>query len=138
MFIFALMIALILFFAGTAVPRLQNPLRTLAVVVLLAGLLLSAAVTIPAGHVGVLTLFGKSEPDVLQAGLHFINPLKVVHRINIRTSELFEHADVPSKEGLTVGLEVSLIYHLEPAQVSDLYRTVGENYVNVIAVPQLR
>ena len=37
MFIFALMIALFLFIAGTAVPRLQTPLRTLAVVVLLLG-----------------------------------------------------------------------------------------------------
>ncbi len=138
MFIFALMIALILFVAGTAVPRLQNLLRTVAVVVLLAGLLLASAVTVPAGHVGVLTLFGKVDPEVLQAGLHFINPLKIVHRMSIRTTEVFEHADVPSKEGLTVGLEVSLLYHLEPAQVSDLYRTVGENYVNVIAVTQLR
>ncbi len=138
MFMFALIIAIFLFVAGTSVPRLQTPLRSLAAVVVLIGLVLAAAVTVPAGHVGVLTLFGKSEPDVLQAGLHFINPLKVVHRMNVRTTEVFEHSEVPSKEGLTVGLEVSLIYHLEPSRVSDLYRTVGENYVNVIAVPQLR
>lgn len=58
--------------------------------------------------------------------------------MSIRTQEIFEHAEVPSKEGLSVGLEVSLLYHIEPTMASDIYRTLGENYDAVLIVPMLR
>ena len=51
---------------------------------------------------------------------------------------MFEHADVPSKEGLTVGLEVSALYHLDGAAAPSVYRTLGEGYAKVIILPQLR
>jgi len=46
--------------------------------------------------------------------------------------------DVPSKEGLTVQLEVSAIYHLDPDRAPEIYKTVGPNYVEVILEPQFR
>ena len=46
--------------------------------------------------------------------------------------------DVPSKEGLTVQLEVSILYHLNPEKAADVYKTVGENYEGVILEPQFR
>lgn len=114
----------------------QYPL--LSGIVFLVGILFSTFVTIPTGYVGVLTLFGKVDPDEIQEGLHLINPLKSVHKMTIRTQEIFEHADVPSKEGLSVGLEVSLIFHIEPTKASDIFRTLGEDYINIIIIPMLR
>ena len=46
--------------------------------------------------------------------------------------------DVPSKEGLTVKLEISVLYHLNPDKAADVYKTVGEDYVPVILEPQFR
>jgi regulator of protease activity HflC (stomatin/prohibitin superfamily) len=46
--------------------------------------------------------------------------------------------DVPSKEGLTVQLEVSILYHLNPEKAADVYKTVGEDYESIIIEPQFR
>jgi prohibitin 1 len=46
--------------------------------------------------------------------------------------------DVPSKEGLSVKLEVSVLYHLNPDKAAEVYKTVGEEYVEVILEPQFR
>ena len=62
---------------------------------------------VPGGHVGVQILFGRIIDQPLSEGLNLINPFKQVQFMSVRTLEMFEHADVPSKEGLTVGLEVS-------------------------------
>jgi len=51
---------------------------------------------------------------------------------------LFEHADVPSKEGLTVGLEVSVLYHLDAPSAPAVFRTLGNGYPRVFILPQLR
>ena len=46
--------------------------------------------------------------------------------------------DVPSKEGLTVQLEVCVLFHLDPEKAPEVYRTVGPNYEEIILVPQFR
>jgi len=46
--------------------------------------------------------------------------------------------DVPSQEGLNVGVEVSILFHLNPEKAADVYKTVGPDYVNIILVPQFR
>jgi len=44
-------------------------------------------------------------------------------------------ADVPSKEGLTVGLEVSVLYHLDPRWAPAVFRTLGDGYARVFILP---
>ena len=56
--------------------------------------------TIDTGHVGVMTLFGGVTGERLPEGIHFINPLKAVTKLSVRTQEAKEIAEVPSSEGL--------------------------------------
>jgi prohibitin 1 len=93
---------------------------------------------VPAGHVGVKDLFGKVSPNSLPPGVHLILPFTRVHKMSIRTMELKETAEVPSKEGLTMDLEGSVLFRLDPAKASEMYRTVGVNYAEVVVVPQVR
>jgi regulator of protease activity HflC (stomatin/prohibitin superfamily) len=58
--------------------------------------------------------------------------------MSIQTLELKETMDTPSKEGLTTQIEVSVLYHLNPEQAANVYKSVGENYVSVILEPQFR
>jgi len=90
------------------------------------------------GHVGIQILFGRIDDRVLNEGLNVINPFKQVQILSARTQELFEHADVPSKEGLTVGLEVSVLYHLDPRWAPAVFRTLGDGYARSFILPQLR
>jgi regulator of protease activity HflC (stomatin/prohibitin superfamily) len=103
------------------------------------GLLLAASIAyVPAGHVGVLTLFGRVTEQVLPEGTHIVNPLKQVFRMSVRTQELQETATVPSNEGLIVTLDTSLLFRLDPQRAFDAFRTIGPNYIEVVVVPNLR
>lgn len=101
-------------------------------------ILFKSIVTIPAGHVGVTDLFGKVSDKTLPAGLHFINPLKKVTRMSVQTREIKETAQVPSKEGLVVTLDVSLLFSLDPLKASSVYKKIGIRYVTIVVEPQLR
>jgi prohibitin 1 len=101
-------------------------------------LLFSAITRVDSGAVGVLTLFGRVTGEVLPAGIHVINPLKTNHELSVRTQELKETASVPSSEGLVINLDTSLIYHLDPDKASEVFRTIGPNYVMVLIEPNLR
>jgi len=93
---------------------------------------------IPAGHVGVVDFFGTVSNNTLKAGINFVNPLARIVKMSVKTQELKEVMDVPSKEGLTVQLEVSILYHLNPEKAADVYKTVGEDYESIIIEPQFR
>ncbi|MDX1386858.1 MAG: SPFH domain-containing protein, partial [bacterium] len=101
-------------------------------------LLFKAVVVIPAGTVGIPVLFGKVQKDVLKAGIHVINPLLSIVKMNVRTQEITEEAVVPSKEGLSVTLDVTLLFALQPQKASEVYKTIGPRYVNVVVEPQFR
>lgn len=93
---------------------------------------------IPAGNVGVIDFFGTVSDNTLKSGINFVNPLARIVKMSIKTQELKEVMDVPSKEGLTVQLEVSILYHLNPEKAADVYKTVGEEYEGIIIEPQFR
>ncbi len=108
----------------------------LAIVILI--LVYASVAYVPAGHVGVLTLFGRVTGDVLQEGTHFVNPFKINNTMSIRTQELKETASVPSDEGLVMTLDTSLLLRLSPEKAAEVFRTIGPNYVQVVVEPNLR
>lgn len=123
--------------------RSERHLRAPTVLFLFAAVALiavlgSALVVIPAGHVGVYDLFGKVADQSMAAGIHLVNPLATVHKISARTQEVKETVDVPSREGLAVKIDVSLLFSLEPAKAAQVFRSIGPNYIQVAVVPQLR
>jgi len=95
-------------------------------------------VIIPAGYVGVKSLFGKVDPEILPSGIHVINPLSAVEKMSVRTQELTEESVVPSREGLSVNLDVTLLYALVPETAPQVYRTIGPDYGQVVLEPQVR
>jgi regulator of protease activity HflC (stomatin/prohibitin superfamily) len=115
--------------------------RTLATygLVLVALLVFARSVrVIPAGSVGIVDLFGRVATETLKSGIQLVNPLARVVTMSVKTQEIKEVMDVPSKEGLTMNIEVSVLFHLDPDQAADVYRTIGQDYVGVILEPQFR
>src|SRR5579871_2362083 len=101
-------------------------------------LLLASTTSIPTGNVGVLTLFGRVTGDVLPEGIHLINPLKSVTKLSIQTQSRKESASVPSKEGLMLSLDTSLLYHLDRNRAAQMLQSVGVDYAETIIEPELR
>ncbi len=93
---------------------------------------------VPAGHVGVLTLFGRVTGEVLPEGTHFVNPFKVNNRLSVRTQEVKETASVPSNEGLIITMDTSLLFRLNSGKAPEVYRNIGPNYVDIVVEPNLR
>jgi prohibitin 1 len=105
---------------------------------LLVILLFASVARVDAGHVGVLTLFGRVTGEILPEGIHLVNPFKVNNPMSVRTQEIKESAAVPSSEGLVINLDTSLIYHLNPARAADVYQKLGPNYMEIVVEPTLR
>ncbi len=100
--------------------------------------LIQCFTVIPAGHVGVVDFFGVVSDNTLKSGINLVNPLARVIKFSVKTQEIKEDMDVPSKEGLTVGLEISCLFHLNPDKASLVYKTIGENYAQIILIPNFR
>jgi len=98
----------------------------------------SAVVSVPTGHVGVLTLFGRVTGDVIGEGIHLVNPFKSNNVLSVRTQEVKESASVPSNEGLIITMDTSLLFHLDPDKAADVFRHLGPRYTEVVVQPTLR
>ena len=129
---------------GTELPSMANlrgaGSKFLAIVALIfvVIVLFSSVVSVPTGHVGVLTLFGRVTGETLSEGIHVINPLKSVQRLSIQTQSVKETANVPSNEGLILALDTSLLFHLDRSKAADVYQKVGSNYAEKIVEPTMR
>ncbi|MDD8017986.1 MAG: prohibitin family protein [Bacteroidota bacterium] len=142
-FLVFIIIALVSFFAWRGFrtnPNTKGSANISILVAVGAGVIaLSNCFTvIPAGAVGVIDFFGTVSDNTLKSGINFVNPLAKIVKMSIKTTELKEVMDVPSKEGLTVQLEVSVLYHLNPEKAGSVYKTVGEEYESIILEPQFR
>jgi regulator of protease activity HflC (stomatin/prohibitin superfamily) len=99
---------------------------------------------VPAGHVGVIDLFGRVTPETLESGLQLVNPLARIIHMSVQTLEVKETMDVPSKEGLTVRQRMQFVLQREQQEseckrieaqgVADFQRIVSQG----ISEPLLR
>jgi len=100
-------------------------------------LVLSCRTVAPA-HLGVVSTFGSVSDSPLSAGFHVVNPMASVTTLNLKTQLLFSENHVPTKEGLSVQLDVSLLYHLEAPRVIDLFLGLGVDYEQNLILPELQ
>jgi regulator of protease activity HflC (stomatin/prohibitin superfamily) len=153
-----LILGLIIFFVGMAlrrsddtVKRFGNPVRLVGLVIMLAGILTACVVQIDAGEVGVQKLFGKVQSTVLGSGLHFIDPLVDVIKLDTKTQnytmsgiqdEGHKTGDdairVLSADGLEVTIDLSVLYRVIPNDAPKLLNETGENYEDKIVRPITR
>ncbi len=117
---------------------LRRGLAGLVLLMLLAILATSATSCVRTGHVGVVTTFGRVTGRTMTEGIHLVNPLSRVHELDIKTLEIKERASVPSREGLIMGVEASVLYHLEPDRAAEVFRTIGATYADVLLIPNFR
>jgi len=101
--------------------------------------LIQCFTVVPAGNVGVVDFFGTVSEKGLPPGINFVNPLARVVKFSTQTQEHKEVMQVLSREGLTIGLEISALYRLNPDSAARMYQTVlNGDYQNIVLVPQFR
>jgi len=142
LFIIAIIVAIAGFFAyrnfRKSGRKQESNFSLIAVVAGFAVAVLQLITIIPAGTVGVVDFLGMVSDNTLKPGVNIVNPMARIYKFTIKTQEIKELMKVPSKEGLTVELEISLLFKLTPDKANIIYKTIGPNYTEIILIPQFR
>ena len=86
------------------------------------------------GRVGVKQRLGKLDNKVYKEGIVFFNPFVVkVIKASIQTNNLKLILNIPSKEGLSVTSEISILHRIEPDSIQKVLRTYGRDYTSIIS-----
>lgn len=137
--------------SGNNFSRFATSLRAIGFAVILLGFFTACIIQIDAGQVGVKKLFGEVQTDVLSSGLHVINPLLEVQRMDIKTQnytmsgvhdEGTKSGDdairVLTADGLEVTMDLSVLYRVVPKDAPKLLSQTGMDYEDKIVRPLTR
>lgn len=153
-----IIIGMIVLIIGIIIARNPGPAQRFSATIKIAGVLImavgvsiSSVVQIDAGQVGVKKLFGKVQNDVLHSGLHMINPLVEVTRLDIKTqnytmSGIHDEGEktgddairVLTADGLEVTIDLTVLFRLTESDAPRLVKETGVNYVDKIVRPLTR
>lgn len=156
--ILLLIIGIILIIVGFSLKDNANPMakfskafRIVGIIMILLGVLSSTFKQIDAGKVGVKSLYGKVQPDILESGLHVVNPLLDITKFDIQTQNYTMsavHAEgdqegddairVLSNDGLEVVIDLTVLYRVVPGDAPKILKGIGENYKDKIVRPVTR
>ncbi len=133
------------------VGNMRNSGKWIVLIIIVIVALYKSLVIVPTGVTSVVSLFGKVSDRELSSGIHIINPLARTTNMSIRTEEYTmsvtrgegqrQGADAISaltNEGLTVDLDITVMYHLIESEASTVYRTLGLSYQEKIIRPEIR
>jgi regulator of protease activity HflC (stomatin/prohibitin superfamily) len=133
------------------VQKFGGPLRILGIILLVIGASTSMFKVIDAGQVGVKTLFGKVENEVLYSGLNVINPLVEVTTFDTKTqnytmSGVHDEGEkagddairVLSADGLEVIIDLSVLYKVQATEAPRILKEIGKDYTDKIVRPVSR
>ncbi|MGV3637367.1 MAG: prohibitin family protein, partial [Flavobacteriales bacterium] len=108
---------------------------------ILAGLciVMASCTTVRQGTVGVKQRFGKLDDRIITAGLVGVDPFSTrVIKVPIRTVNREVELALPSKEGLNVQCEISILYRIIPEKVPQIIGTIGPDYEQAVIVSVFR
>lgn len=106
----------------------------LIVVIILA---FSMIKTVPTGYTGILTTFGKVEPNTVSAGVHIIAPWQKIVKLDNRTQKVSVETDTFSKDIQQVKVSLAVNFCIDQATAQELYKTVGVNYYESVVLPRI-
>lgn len=131
--------------------KFSNTLRTIGFLVIALGIFSSMFKQIDAGKVGVKSLYGSVQPEILESGLHLINPLLDVTDFDIQTQNYTMSADhsegaqegddairVLSNDGLEVVIDLTVLYKISAVDAPKIFKQIGVNYTDKIVRPVTR
>ena len=125
--------------------------RLVGLIFIILGIITSCVKQIDAGEVGVKVLFGSIQNDVLGSGLHFVNPLLEIKRLDVKTqnytmSGVNDEGDkagddairVLTSDGLEVTIDLTVLYRVVSTDAPRLLRETGDDFRDKIVRPITR
>ncbi len=153
-----IILGVVIFFAAFSLKKSNTQYSQFAGAVRIAGLGLvvlgfftSCIKQIDAGEIGVKSLFGKVQDDVLYSGLTVVNPLIQVDKMDVKTqnytmSAVHNEGDVAgddairalTADGLEVVIDLTVLYRVLATEAPKIVKETGLDYKEKIVRPITR
>jgi regulator of protease activity HflC (stomatin/prohibitin superfamily) len=108
-----------------------------AIVLTVLFICLSCIASVPTGHTGVLTTFGRVEDQTLEAGMNFKAPWQSVVKMDNRVQKQTTDLICFSSDIQEVSLKYTVNYQISSVDAMTIYKTIGTDYYNNIIVPNI-
>jgi regulator of protease activity HflC (stomatin/prohibitin superfamily) len=136
---------------NAALAKFKGVGRLVALLLIILGVTTACIKQIDAGQVGVKVLFGSIQNDIMGSGLHFINPLLDVKKLDVKTQnytmsgvndEGHKSGDdaikVLTSDGLEVTIDLTVLYRIVATEAPKLMKDTGDDYEDKIVRPLTR
>ncbi len=131
--------------------KYANSIKIAGVIIVLLGISTSLFKQIDAGKIGVKSLYGSIQPDILESGLQIVNPFMTVTDMTVQTqnytmSAIHDEGEkqgddairVLSNDGLEVVIDLTVLYKISPIDAPKILKTIGVDYSDKIVRPITR
>lgn len=93
--------------------------------------------TIPTGHTGVATVFGKVQNYTLDAGMNFTAPWTKVIKIDNRVQKKMIDLACFSSDIQEVNMKFTINYCIDKENAMNIYKTIGTSYYDTVIAPNV-
>lgn len=110
----------------------------IAIIIIVFILIANMITTVPTGHVGIKTRFGKVQDTTIQEGLNLKTPfIEKIVRIDCRTQKIELTSATATKDLQEVTFKIAVNYNIVKNTANELYRDVGVNFQDIIVNPAI-
>ena len=106
-------------------------------VIAVVSILLGCFTSIPTGHTGVITTFGRVESTTLEAGIHGKAPWQSIIKMDNRVQKATVTLSCFSSDIQEVEIIYTLNYQINKANAQEIYKTVGTDYYQIVIEPNI-
>ena len=138
---FLFIVSLLLIIAGIIVfiiQRYTSSGKIIGVIACSIGVVLLAScflISVPTGHTGIVTTFGKVEDYTFEAGLHTKSPFASVINMDNRTQKGSLEMSCFSSDIQEVNVVYTVNYQIQKNNAQNIYKTIGRDYYNTVVTP---
>ncbi len=106
--------------------------------VICAGFVFASCVTsVPTGHTGILTTFGKVEDTTFEAGFNMKAPWQKIINMDNRVQKANTILNCFSSDIQEVTVSYTVNYQIDKTNAQEIYKTVGVAYYDTVVVPNV-
>ena len=97
----------------------------------------SCITSVPTGHTGVVTTFGRVENYTLDSGLHFVLPWQSVVKMDNRVQKETVELSCFSSDIQEVSMVYTVNFQIKKSDAMTIYSTIGTDYYNTVIAPAI-
>ncbi len=136
----AILVAVVAFFGLKKSQKASLRLPVAAVALLLGVILFGASCvrTVPTGHTGIVTVFGRVKDTTYEAGVHFCAPWEEVVVMDNRNQKASVDLLCFSSDIQEVTVKYTLNYQISKVKAQTIYKEIGTEYYQKTVEPRIQ